>query len=81
MTTTASSPESFESAIGELERLVQEMETGSIPLEQALANYQKGMNLLKYCRTTLEDAEQRVRVLEAGELVPLDPSPASGSNA
>ncbi|MCL4759184.1 MAG: exodeoxyribonuclease VII small subunit [Rhodocyclaceae bacterium] len=81
MTTTASSPESFESAIGELERLVQEMETGSIPLEQALANYQRGMSLLKACRKTLEDAELRVSQLEAGELIPLDPPSSAGSDA
>lgn len=71
MTDTAGSPTSFESAISELEDIVQEMETGAIPLELALERYQRGVGLLKYCQKTLEAAEQRVRQLENDELVPL----------
>lgn len=72
MTKPASSPKSFESAIAELEKIVQEMETGTVSLEQALEHYQRGTGLLKYCQTTLQAAEQRVRQLENGELVALD---------
>ena len=72
MAKTANSPKSFESAIAELESIVQEMETGNITLEQALEHYQRGAGLLKYCQETLQAAEQRVLQLENGVLAPLD---------
>lgn len=72
MAKTANSPKSFESAIAELESIVQEMETGNITLEQALEHYQRGAGLLKYCQETLQAAEQRVLQLEDGVLAPLD---------
>ncbi|MCC4117026.1 exodeoxyribonuclease VII small subunit [Aromatoleum toluclasticum] len=72
MAKTANSPKSFESAIAELESIVQEMETGNITLEQALEHYQRGAGLLKYCQETLQAAEQRVLQLENGVLTPLD---------
>lgn len=71
MTKTAGSPKSFESAISELEKIVQEMESGALPLEAALERYQRGVGLLKYCRETLGAAEQRIHRLENDELVPL----------
>ncbi|HJV24793.1 MAG TPA: exodeoxyribonuclease VII small subunit [Aromatoleum sp.] len=70
MANTANTPASFESAIAELESIVQAMETGSITLEQALEHYQRGTNLLKYCQETLQAAEQRVQQLEGDTLVP-----------
>lgn len=72
MTKPVSSPKSFESAVSELEAIVQEMESGSISLEQALERYQRGVSLLKYCQDTLQQAEQRVRQLEGGKLVPFE---------
>lgn len=74
MAKTANSPKSFESAIAELESIVQEMETGNITLEQALEHYQRGAGLLKYCQETLQAAEQRVLQLENGVLAPLGTS-------
>ncbi len=64
MTQTSGTPESFEAAITELEQLVRNMETGEISLEQALESYQRGVGLLRYCRNTLSEAEQRIRRLE-----------------
>lgn len=60
--------ESFESAMTELENIVQGMEAGRLPLEQSLAAYQRGAELLKYCQDTLSAAEQKVQVLESGVL-------------
>lgn len=40
------------------------MEAGTLALEDALARYQRGTQLLRYCQTTLADAEQRVKMLE-----------------
>ena len=68
MPKSASSPKSFEAAVSELEAIVQEMESGNLPLEDALARYQRGVGLLRHCQTTLDDAEQRVRMLEGDGL-------------
>lgn len=69
-------PKSFESALSELETLVQTMESGKLSLEESLSAYQRGMELLNYCQSTLNAAEQRVQVLEAGGLVEL---PSAGT--
>jgi exodeoxyribonuclease VII small subunit len=44
------------------------METGKLPLEDSLAAYRRGAELLHLCRSRLEDAQQQVRVLENGTL-------------
>jgi exodeoxyribonuclease VII small subunit len=59
---------SFEAALAELEQLVAGMETGKLPLEDSLAAYRRGAELLQLCRSRLEDAQQQVRVLENGTL-------------
>ena len=68
MPKSASSPKSFEAAVSKLEAIVQEMESGNLPLEDALARYQRGVGLLRHCQATLGDAEQRVRMLEGDGL-------------
>lgn len=75
MAKTPAPPKSFESAIAELEAIVQELESGTISLEQALERYQRGASLVRHCQETLQSAEQRVRQLENGALAPLDPTP------
>lgn len=59
---------SFEAALQELEGIVQAMESGDAPLEESLANYERGMALLKSCQERLAAAEQKVRLLEDGSL-------------
>lgn len=59
---------SFEAALAELEQVVADMESGKLPLEESLAAYQRGAELLKQCRSRLDDAQQRVRILEDGSL-------------
>ena len=56
---------SFETAVSELESIVQEMENGQLPLDQALASYQRGTQLLRQCQDLLSNAEQSIRVIEA----------------
>ena len=58
----------FESALAELESIVTRMEGGQLPLEQSLAAYKRGAELLKFCQAQLADAQQQVKVLEAGAL-------------
>lgn len=54
----------FESALAELENIVTRMEDGQLPLEQSLAAYKRGAELLKFCQAALQDAQQQVKVLE-----------------
>ena len=58
----------FEKALEELEALVQRMEDGRLPLEESLAAYQRGAELIKFCEGRLTDAQARIAVLEGGEL-------------
>jgi exodeoxyribonuclease VII small subunit len=61
-------PKSFEAAMTELDQLVEKMESGQLPLEESLTAYQRGTELLKYCEQVLSAAQQRIQVLESGEL-------------
>jgi exodeoxyribonuclease VII small subunit len=58
----------YEQALAELDRLVQAMESGQLPLDQLLDSYKRGAELLQFCRGRLEAVEQQVQVLEDGQL-------------
>jgi exodeoxyribonuclease VII small subunit len=66
----SSPPKDYESALAELEAIVNEMESGQLPLEASLTAYKRGAELLQYCRQQLADAEQQVRILEDDKLKP-----------
>ncbi|MBN1806533.1 MAG: exodeoxyribonuclease VII small subunit [Sedimentisphaerales bacterium] len=51
---------SFEDSIKELTSIVGKIEQGQIPLQDSLKQYEKGMELIKQCRTILEKAEKRI---------------------
>ena len=57
----------FSDALSELEAIVRELEGGQLDLEDGIAKYERGAELLKICREKLEDAQQRVTTL-MGEL-------------
>jgi exodeoxyribonuclease VII small subunit len=61
-------PTSYEDALKELEQLVAQLESGTMPLEQLLTQYQRGAELLKFCRDRLEAVEAQIKVLDQGEL-------------
>lgn len=61
-------PKDFESALAELEGLVERMESGQLPLEESLAAYRRGIELTTYCQQKLSAAEQQVKLLEGGSL-------------
>ena len=63
-------PNNYESALSELEALVQAMENGQLPLDQMLVSYQRGAVLLAFCRERLQAVEDQVKVLEDGQLKP-----------
>jgi exodeoxyribonuclease VII small subunit len=68
--TAPAEPASYEAALQELERLVGSLEAAQLPLDQLLAGYQRGAQLLSFCRDRLAAVEQQVQVLEAGQLKP-----------
>jgi exodeoxyribonuclease VII small subunit len=72
-------PASFEAALAELEEIVAAMEGGQLPLQESLAAYKRGAELLAYCQGALKDAEQQVLILEKGVLKPFKPE--GGSDA
>ncbi len=53
----------FETALRELERLVERMERGDQTLDESLKDFERGMELAKACQSTLKKAEQRVEKL------------------
>ncbi|HEX6827636.1 MAG TPA: exodeoxyribonuclease VII small subunit [Burkholderiales bacterium] len=65
---TPPQPKSFEEALAELENIVAGMEAGQLSLEQSLAAYKRGAELLQYCQNALASAQQQVRILEANTL-------------
>jgi exodeoxyribonuclease VII small subunit len=58
----------FEKALEELEAIVARMEEGKLPLEESLAAYQRGAELLRHCEGKLSAAQARISVLE-GEVL------------
>ena len=69
---------SFETALGELERIVDELEGGNVPLDKSIAIYERGKALKDHCDKLLKDAEARIEKItlksdgSAGGSEPLD---------
>lgn len=63
-------PTRYEDALQELDRLVQAMESGQLPLDELLVSYRRGAELLNFCRDRLAAVEEQVKVLEDGRLRP-----------
>lgn len=68
--TPAALPASYEAALEELEQLVAKLEAGQLPLDQLLVGYQRGAELLKFCRERLTAVEDQIKVLDDGVLKP-----------
>lgn len=58
---------SFEDAIKELTNIVGKIEQGQVPLQDSLEQYEKGMALIKHCRTILQKAEKRIEKISNEE--------------
>lgn len=65
---TPKEPASYEAALAELDRLVQQMEAGQLPLDQLLDAYRRGADLLAFCRARLQAVDEQVKLLEDGQL-------------
>jgi exodeoxyribonuclease VII small subunit len=71
----------FEKALAELEKLVAQMESGSLSLEQALAAHKRGLELARTCQERLEAAQRQVKVLEGEVLRKLPAAADPGDDA
>jgi exodeoxyribonuclease VII small subunit len=61
---------SFEQAIKLLTEIVDKIEAGRIPLQQSLEQYEKGMALIKHCRSILQTAEKRIEKISSQTELP-----------
>ena len=52
-----------EKALSDLEELVEELESGDLPLEKAMKKFEEGIKLTRGCQAALKDAEQKVEIL------------------
>ena len=69
----------FEQTLAELEALVARLESGELPLDQALAAFEQGVKLTRACQAALQAAQQKVQVLtqQGGEARLADFSPGA----
>ena len=61
-------PDTYELALQELERLIVDLESGQLPLDELLTSYQRGAQLMSFCKSKLEAVENQIKVLESNEL-------------
>lgn len=76
----------LEKSIADLESIVNELESGELPLEKAMQRFEAGIKLTRECQAALKEAEQKVEILvqsAGGEeaLEPFDPDPDDTSSA
>ena len=62
-----SSQPTFEQAMGQLERIVDELESGDLALDASLDRYERGVQAVKRCRQILDEAEKKLKILMANE--------------
>jgi len=77
----------FERAMERLEGIVEQMESGKLPLEDLIVRYEEGMNLVKICQERLANAEQKIEIIardNAGKTTVKDfeatPEPAAAAS-
>lgn len=70
----------FEKSLERLEKIVEEMEEGNLPLDDMIARFEEGQGLLKVCRKKLNEVQKKVEVLvkKEGSVVSEDLDPVSG---
>lgn len=65
-------PKNYEEALTQLQNITESMQNNDLPLEEALAAYQRGQELVQYCQQKLAEVEQKLQVLDNGELKELN---------
>lgn len=83
--TRAKRPPDFEKSLTELESLVEKLESGELPLEEALQLFERGVTLTRECQSALAAAQARVEVLlkrdGESQLVPFEAEDDDGNEA
>ena len=69
---------SFDEGIEQLEAILDEIESGDVPLEQCLKHYEQGVKLVKHCQAVLDQAQQRIADLAPPEPPPPPEAPSEG---
>ena len=67
-------PTTYEAALGELEQIVARIDAGQMPLDDLLAGYRRGAELLAFCRERLQVVEDQIKVLDKGVVKPWSPT-------
>jgi len=78
VTSKKGKPLDFEQALAELEAVVERLEHGELPLEDALKQFERGIELAHNCQSSLKQAEQRVEIL-LKKTPDAEPEPFEGS--
>ena len=60
---SVSKPADLEKSLKHLEQIVDELESGDLPLEKAMQRFEEGIQLTQSCQSALKDAEQKVDIL------------------
>jgi len=72
----------FEEALAELESLVERLERGDLPLDEALKAFERGITLTRHCQASLQAAQQKVEILlKRGSQVQIEPFEESADEA
>jgi exodeoxyribonuclease VII small subunit len=76
----------FEAAMDRLEKIVEQMESGKLPLEDLIVRYEEGMKLVKVCQERLAHAEQKIEIIarnSAGKVTvkPFEPAQETATPA
>ena len=73
----------FEQSMKQLERIVQELEDGDLPLEKAIKKFEEGIKLTKLCSEKLDETEKKITVLlkDSDGRITEKPFPAAGDEA
>ncbi len=70
----------LEKAMGELEQIVEQLESGELTLDNSLQQFEKGVKLSRECQSALTEAEQKVQILIDSELKDMDSNGLSESS-
>jgi exodeoxyribonuclease VII small subunit len=78
MTSASIKTLSFEQALGELETIVRQLESGSAPLAESISAYERGTDLKKHCESKLKEAQEKIEKISLNpdgsiKTEPLDP--------
>ena len=70
----------FEQAMKQLEKIVQDLESGDMPLEKSIKTFEEGIQLSKFCSEKLDETEKRITILMQDTDGQLSEKPFGGEN-